>query len=48
LKLLIPAWEIPTLAVVGSTDRFSVRRVFCMGLNYLDHKGEMGTALNAE
>jgi len=42
VKLAIPSWEIPTLAISGSTDRFPVRRVFCMGLNYLDHKREMG------
>jgi fumarylpyruvate hydrolase len=42
LKLAIPAWEIPTLAIEGSAERFPVRRVFCMGLNYLDHKREMG------
>lgn len=42
MKLAIPSWEIPTLAISGSTDRFPVRRVFCMGLNYLDHKKEMG------
>jgi len=42
VKLAIPSWEIPTLAISGSTDRFPVRRVFCMGLNYLDHKQEMG------
>lgn len=42
MKLAFPAWDIPTLAVVGSDERFPVRRVFCMGLNYLDHKREMG------
>ncbi len=42
MNLAIPTWEIPTLAISGSTDRFPVRRVFCMGLNYLDHKKEMG------
>ena len=42
MKLAIPSWEIPTLAIVGSDERFPVRRVFCMGLNYLDHKREMG------
>ncbi len=42
MKLAIPSWEIPTLAISGSAERFPVRRVFCMGLNYLDHKKEMG------
>ncbi len=42
MNLAIPAWEIPTLAITGSQERIPVRRVFCMGLNYLDHKQEMG------
>ena len=42
VTLVIPGWDIPTLPVVGSLERFPVRRVFCMGLNYLDHKREMG------
>lgn len=31
-----------TLAVVGSADRFPVRRVYCVGRNYADHAREMG------
>jgi fumarylpyruvate hydrolase len=42
MKLAIPGWEIPTLPVAGSSERFPVRRIFCMGLNYHDHKKEMG------
>ena len=42
MKLAIPGWDIPTLAVAGSDERIAVRRVFCMGLNYHDHKKEMG------
>ncbi|HEX2829387.1 MAG TPA: fumarylacetoacetate hydrolase family protein [Burkholderiales bacterium] len=42
MKLAFPAWQIPTLPIVGSDERFPVRRAFCMGLNYLDHKKEMG------
>jgi fumarylpyruvate hydrolase len=30
-----------TLAVVGGSDRFPVRRVYCVGRNYLDHIREM-------
>lgn len=41
MKLVIPVWKIPTLPVAGSTERFPVRRVFCMGLNYLDHKRDI-------
>jgi fumarylpyruvate hydrolase len=42
VKLAIPAREIPTLPIVGSNERIPVRRVCCTGLNYLDHKREMG------
>jgi len=31
-----------SLPVVGRTDRFPVRRVFCVGRNYADHAREMG------
>ncbi|MDN5926345.1 MAG: fumarylacetoacetate hydrolase family protein [Hyphomicrobiales bacterium] len=30
-----------TLPVIGSEDRFPVRRVYCVGRNYLDHIREM-------
>ncbi len=32
----------PTVAIAGSTDRFQVRRIFCVGQNYADHTREMG------
>jgi fumarylpyruvate hydrolase len=32
----------PTLAIVGSTERFPVRRAFCIGRNYAAHALEMG------
>jgi fumarylpyruvate hydrolase len=31
-----------TLAITGSTERFPVRRVYCVGRNYADHAREMG------
>jgi fumarylpyruvate hydrolase len=42
MGLVIPAWEVPTLPVVGSTDRFPVRRIYCIGRNYAAHAREMG------
>jgi fumarylpyruvate hydrolase len=30
------------LPIVGSTDRFPVRRIYCVGRNYADHAREMG------
>ncbi|WP_346295458.1 fumarylacetoacetate hydrolase family protein [Rhodopseudomonas sp. P1] len=32
----------PALAVAGSADRFPVRRIWCVGRNYLEHIREMG------
>ncbi|MDM0018978.1 fumarylacetoacetate hydrolase family protein [Variovorax saccharolyticus] len=32
----------PTLPIVGSSQRFSVHRVYCVGRNYEDHAKEMG------
>ncbi len=38
----IPVWHPPTLPVVGSADRFPVRRIYCVGRNYAAHAREMG------
>ena len=32
----------PTLEILGSTLRFPVRRIFCVGRNYADHAKELG------
>ncbi|MEO8133421.1 MAG: fumarylacetoacetate hydrolase family protein [Betaproteobacteria bacterium] len=37
-----PVWEIPTVPVHGSTDRFPVRHIYCVGRNYAEHAREMG------
>jgi fumarylpyruvate hydrolase len=42
--LVIPAVTMPTLAVAGLAARFPVRRVYCVGRNYLDHVREMKEA----
>ncbi len=39
---VIPAWPVPSLPVVGTTARFPVRRIFCVGRNYVEHQKEMG------
>src|ERR1700722_17234057 len=33
----------PTTAIAGSEDRFSVRRIYCVGQNYAAHAREMGS-----
>lgn len=42
MGLVVPAWEVPTLPVRGSADRFPVRRIYCIGRNYAAHAREMG------
>ena len=37
-----------SIAVDGSTARFPVRRIFCVGRNYAEHAREMGHDPNAE
>jgi fumarylpyruvate hydrolase len=32
----------PTVAIVNSSARFPIRRIFCVGRNYADHVREMG------
>jgi fumarylpyruvate hydrolase len=39
---VISLWNTPSLAVKGSKDLFPVRRIFCVGRNYVEHQKEMG------
>jgi fumarylpyruvate hydrolase len=40
--MALPKVEVPTIAIAGTTQRFPVRRIFCVGQNYADHAREMG------
>jgi len=43
MSLALPVLEPrPSLAIIGTTARFSVRRGFCIGRNYAAHAREMG------
>jgi len=42
MSFVVPAWELPSLPVAGSADRFPVRRIYCIGRNYAAHAREMG------
>ncbi len=42
MSFAIPVWDIPSLPVAGSADRFPVRRIYCIGRNYAAHAREMG------
>ena len=39
----LPRLAIPSTPIAGTTDRFPVRRIFCVGQNYADHAREMGS-----
>ena len=41
----VPATTIP---IVGETDVFQVRRIYCIGRNYAAHSREMGSDPNRE
>ena len=41
---LFPPPSIPSLPIIGRTDRFPVRRILCVGQNYAAHAREMGHA----
>ncbi|HEX3480788.1 MAG TPA: fumarylacetoacetate hydrolase family protein [Kofleriaceae bacterium] len=42
MEYVIPAPPIPSLPVEGSSARFPVHRIYCVGRNYVDHAREMG------
>lgn len=37
---------IPSLPIIGSEQRFPIRRVFCIGRNYVAHAREMGASVD--
>jgi len=42
MSYAIPTWTLPALPIVGATELFPVRRIFCVGRNYVEHQKEMG------
>jgi fumarylpyruvate hydrolase len=42
MQFVIPAPAVPSLPIVGTGDRFPIRRVYCVGRNYAAHAREMG------
>jgi fumarylpyruvate hydrolase len=42
MTTVFPAWDVPTVPVSGSADRFPVRHIYCVGRNYAEHAKEMG------
>jgi fumarylpyruvate hydrolase len=42
MNYVFPETKTNSLAIVGSADRFPIRRVYCVGRNYVEHAQEMG------
>lgn len=42
MAYVIPVRETPSVAVAGTSDRFPVHRIYCVGRNYAAHTREMG------
>jgi fumarylpyruvate hydrolase len=42
MNFAIPAWEIPSVPIHGTAERFPVRHIYCVGRNYAEHAKEMG------
>lgn len=43
---IIAAPAQPSLPIIGSQQRFPIRRVFCIGRNYAEHAREMGASVD--
>lgn len=41
-EFVVPAAPVVSVAVRGSSARFPVRRIYCVGRNYAEHSREMG------
>jgi len=42
MNALFAPWDIPSVPIAGTSDRFPVRHVYCVGRNYAEHAKEMG------
>ncbi|MCX7670152.1 MAG: fumarylacetoacetate hydrolase family protein [Anaerolineae bacterium] len=42
MQLAFPSAPSPTLAIAGAEARYPIRRVYCVGRNYVEHAQEMG------
>ena len=46
MPTLFPAPPIPTLPVKGTSARFPVHRIYCIGRNFAEHAKEMGATVD--
>ena len=42
MNFALPRWDIPSVAIDQSEQRFPVHRIYCVGRNYAEHAREMG------
>lgn len=42
MKSAIATWDLPAVPIVGTSDVFPVRHIYCVGRNYAEHAKEMG------
>ncbi|SFR90698.1 fumarylpyruvate hydrolase [Dyella sp. OK004] len=48
MSYVIPTPAVPSLPIIGSDQRFPLRRVFCIGRNYAEHAREMGSTVDKD
>ncbi len=48
MDFVFAAPETPSVAILDSTARFPVHRIYCIGRNYADHAKELGMAIDRE
>ena len=48
MAFVIDPPAIPSLPILGSDQRFPLRRVFCVGRNFADHAAEMGAEVDRQ
>src|ERR1043166_4997592 len=42
MQYAVPAWDLPSVPVLGAGQQFPVRHIYCVGRNYAEHAKEMG------
>ena len=42
MQYAVPAWDLPSVPVLGTGQQFPVRHIYCVGRNYAEHAKEMG------
>lgn len=46
MRYAVTTPDQPSLPIIGSEQRFPIRRVFCIGRNYAEHAREMGASVD--